>query len=57
MLGVDMGLMVGVVSLLSTVVLRKYNSSVTISGQLGQYPLYGDIERFNKVGLKSIFSF
>ena len=49
LLGVDLGLVVGVICLLGTVVLRKYNAPVTVSGQLGQSPLYGDLNLFHNV--------
>ena len=49
LLGVDMGLIVGVVFLLVTVVLRKHNASISVSGKLGKGSLYGDIDRFGKV--------
>jgi len=49
LLGVDLGLAVGVLGLLVTVVLRVYKPQVTVRGALGNTDIYRDIEKFEKV--------
>ncbi|CAK8671886.1 unnamed protein product [Clavelina lepadiformis] len=48
LLGVDLGLAVGVLGLLVTVVLRVYHPSVTVRGVLGNTELYRDVDKFTK---------
>jgi len=56
LLGVDLGLAVGVLGLLVTVVLRVYKPQVTVRGALGNTDIYRDIEKFEKVRFFSAFA-